>query len=694
MKKYIFCSLFVVQSVTAQEVPKVPKAPDSNQYSLKYGSNTWNKSSKNIDSAFMFLKDKKTGKIAKISIEETAPDSSTFEGQFSIRWSDDKVDPEIYIPPENLRNDPRAVEKFNTLLNNNQLKAQPLLSRKEKNITVFDVYDTETQAKKAQKVYQNEQTEIKKAANTNLLESKANETSIETSKLAAREAMLSQLALETAKRERERLRLEQIEAQKLDEMRKKQAKMAEQEKLINKKKALELSKQAVAAYQQGRFETAEPLFGQAVELDPENKEHLFMYGISQFRVNKFNDALVTLRLANTTGDADLEKNYYMGLIHFKLQEIPLARDKFTYVRKSEHPVLSASAAFYEGLLYFSEENFEPSKKAFEFVLDKSSDAALDKKAEEYIEKILQLQQQKKIAAQKWNGNIKGGITYDSNILNSPTNDDSTGSPTNDGGLRLLLLSDVDYKFYYTPKDEIHLKASTTYYYSFDSEFASADPWVVAGNVPWTRKGMWDKRGFTFSLSPGYETIFMDYDSTGSRTNILNTLLVNADLQLIMSDKWFSGYSIDLRNDDSLIVDSADDNADALKMTIKKSEIFFLDHLKKRAFMASLAYVLNDADGKNKIFNRIDLNFNFFSPFNDWANAMWFAGVTAYKLDYPDGDDGRNDTNINFSGGIQKVVSEKWNWTVTASIGDNSSNIDDYTYDKYTILGMWGYSWGK
>src|SRR5256885_15186876 len=109
----------------------------------------------------------------------------------------------------------------------------------------------------------------------------------------------------------------------------------------------------------------------------------------------------------------------MGLIFFKLKEFSQAKESFAAVKASKNATLAPSAAFYEGLVYFSEENFKAAQSSFEFVIDQSSDPVMDKKAEEYIEKIAAAIAAKKMAAKKWILDATIGANYDSNILLLP-----------------------------------------------------------------------------------------------------------------------------------------------------------------------------------------------------------------------------------------------------------------------------------
>ena len=75
-------------------------------------------------------------------LDETAPDSSTFKGNFSLGWaSEAKSEPEVYIPPQNL-NDQKGMEKFKSMLRAGKLKRKPVVFHTDEDgRQMVDVYD-------------------------------------------------------------------------------------------------------------------------------------------------------------------------------------------------------------------------------------------------------------------------------------------------------------------------------------------------------------------------------------------------------------------------------------------------------------------------------------------------------------------------------------------------------------------------
>lgn len=659
---------------------------------VHYGSTQWNKTSKQIDSAIMFVHDKRTDKIAKINLEETAPDSSLFEGQFSLSWNSDLVDPEIFIPPQSMKDDAAATGRFHQMISEKKVKPQPLLVRQEGNLNIYDVFDTKEQLAKAQMAYEREKEAKAKADQSGLIKPQASEAALQVAQLTAQQIMMAKLAKEAAEKEAERLRLEQLEQQKIEAKKKELEKMAAGERAKRKKQAEELAKKASAHYARGEYKESEGLYRQATDLDPENKSYYFQYGVSLYRVEKLNEALVVLDLAKVAPALDAERNYYLGLIHFKLKEYPQARSVFTELRNSKNPTLAPSAAFYEGLVFMAEENYKAAQNSFEFVIDASSDAVLDKKAEEYIEQIAALLAAKKLAAKKWIIDATAGLNYDSNILLYPNL--SQSSPSHSGGARMSANANVERRIFYRDDRDMSAKLATTYMYSFDTKFATADPTELTFTLPYSMKGTAAAKGYKLTLTAGYDTIYMDFNSTGTREDLVNSYTAEGDLMMVMSDRWFSTYNLNIRDDQSKMTSTADTDMSATKVTVKKMETVFVDEAKKKALIGYIDYVDNAAKGGQQKYTKFDLGVIYSSPFEKYKNMTWNTAITTYLMSYPNylGQGSRRDTDLTVTYGVTKVYNESWSWTNTASYTNNVSNLDANKYDKYSVTSSVTYNW--
>lgn len=675
-------------SITAHGAEKKTRRPPvkaGQQVKIIYGSAPWNVDSTKVDSAFLYIKDSQTNKLVKIQLEETEPDSSVFMGRFSLGWdANSSIEPEVFVPPLNMRDKNFNEKKFYDLLTAGQVPRKPIVFRKLETEQVIDVYDTKEQAQAGLKVYQEELKALKNQDKRSAKKIAADST-VEAAELAAKKAALQKIALEAAARETERLRLEQLEKQKADERKKQMEKMSAEEKAKKKAQAEAIAAEAIQLYKAGEYAKAEGLFEKAVETDPSTTSYYYYYGVNLYRLEKFNDALVKIKMAGDDKATDLEKKYYMGLIHYRLQEIDPAMKNFKEVSSGNDPDLSPSAKFYEGLLYMGQDKLPEAKTAFEQVLDTSKDPNMDKMAEEYIEKILALIQYQEMAKKKIFLTAMIATVYDSNILLAPDNDTTQGTALGKGGLRYLLMGTGEYRWIYKPTYEFSTKLATAYYYSQSANFSHADPWLTSVTAPYTYKGTAFGKGYKFVLAPGYDILYMEPEQgAGTRENIMNSVYVSAENTFVMRDNWFSVYSLEMRQDDSKLPNQTPTtDADSLKITLKTNQMFFLDSTKKRAVIPSAGFVVNNAKGNTKTYDRMELGAMYMAPVHKWKDATWLAGISAYRLRYDAAD--RLDTNTTLTAAFNKAEKDWWSWGVIGTYSNNPSNIEVNQYSKYTLM---------
>lgn len=663
-------------------------------YKITYGSSSWNLDSKKVDQAYMFVREKNSGKIAKLLLEETEPDSSIFSGTFSLDWQTaTPASMEAYVFPESARYDQKELAKVNATIQSGKVRPSPLVSREENGIKIIDVYDTKDQAKRARELVDLQSKQQKTTGAMPVAKVKKTALGqVDTNLKAEKSEMLNKLADESAKRETMRLRMEQLEAQRLAKMVEDAAALSAAAREKQTQSAREWIQKGDEAYAKADYIDAEAAYAKAFELDPNNKVSYFKYGVSLYRNEKLNEALVALKVSPGN---EPEKLYYMGLIHYRLKELDRAREQFSLVKNNPKSNLAASSAFYLGLIEFGRENFDQSKTEFEWVLDNSKDPSLDKKAEEYIDQIANALAVKKEASRKWNVSLGGGILYDSNILLVSDSEPTQGTATEKGGARGVLNGEVDYRFLYKLESELSARVSSTYMYSVDSDFASADPFLITTALPYVRKGTWGKKQAQAIFTPFYEKLYMDSNEDDTRETILNTIGLSGDGIVVNSTDYFSRYSLKLRQEDSLLSSSTgDDDLDATKVTLETQQVFLRGTDKKNTFVALGGFTWNMAKGDNKQFRRIDVGAIFSSPWKKFTKTTWNTGLTAYQLDYYNDTDGRKDTNFTFLLGMSKEVTERWGWSFNTSFVNNDSSLAANEYSKYTAMLLATYNFSR
>ncbi|MGZ3722972.1 MAG: tetratricopeptide repeat protein [Bdellovibrionales bacterium] len=673
--------------VSAEEKKPAHKTMEAGKViHVSYGSASWNTDSTKIDTASVVLRDKNTGKLIQIQLEETEPDSSQFTGRFSLNLGDQGITPEIFIPPKELRGTDKDNHKLFELVQSGKLPRKPVIWKKnEKGQPTIDVYDTREQAEAALKAYEAEQKlgqELrKKKPGVQMSDAAATAAA----KAAEHKALLDKLALDAAKRAADRVHMEQVEQQRALEREEKQRKMSEAERARRREDAAKLNDEANEFYTQGEFVKAEAKYKQAVELDPDTKEYFYKYGICLYRNKKYNEASVALKLAKVDASKELEKKYYMALIFYRLAEYDNAYRQFEEVGKANDADLSPSALFYSGVILFSQEKYDAAKRNFEKVLDTSKDPAIDEQAEQYIDRIAAAMAFQKLRENKFTASAVLGMMYDSNILLSPDSLPGGGKPAGSADARLLTLFDLQYRPIFNERHELapHVTANLTN--SAKTANAVGDPFVYTLAAPYTYKSAKNNR---YTLTPGYELLYMDPTNTGTKTQQLSSYYLDGDFTLMVSPTWISVYSLEYRNDKSLDPTSVGpDDLSSTKYTLRTTQMTFLDKAKKQALIPSLGYIMNKAKGANKTYNRYDLGVTYVRPIS-WGLG-WTAGLSYYNMKYP--NIGRTDTDYSFTTGVSKPLRDWVVWGLTGSYTKNSSTDPSFTYTKYLIMTTFAFS---
>lgn len=652
---------------------------------ITYGSNSWNTDSTKIDSAYIVLRDKATGKIVQIQLEETEPDSAEFSGHFSVNLGE-KIQPEIYIPPKELRGgSAEDYKKLHDLIRTGKLQRKPVIwKRNEKGQAVLDVYDTREQAEAALKAFHDEERLAQKIKKDKPLKHMTDSAALAAAAAAQHKAELDRLALEAAQRETERVRLEQLEKQKEAERVREAQRLSEEEKSRRRTQAVQLSEEAMALYNQDDYAGAEDKFKQASALDPENKSYYYKYGVTLYKNKKYNEATVILKLSTVEPALQNEREYFIGLTHYRLAELENALGAFSEVAKSNDPQLGPSATFYRGVILYSQEKYEPAKGSFENVIDTSKDPKLDEQADSYLDKISRAMAYQKLRENKFTLMGTVGAMYDSNVLLNPSNAQGSGSPTNSPDFRLLTILDLQYRPIFTESNELTPHVSANLTNSAKAANAKADPFIYDISVPYTHKTKLGDKDYRFTVTPGYEWLFMDPNGTGTKSEEQTSYLVDLDNSFQMSPSWMSIYTAEFRNDTSFDPASeGPNNMSAKRYTLRTVQMFFLDKAKKTALMPLLAYAWNNAIGSNWTYTRMDVGATFLTPL--YKDVTWNLSLLYYQMPYLNTSPKRVDNDYSLTTGFTKPIRDWVTWGVTGTYTENDSTDIPFAYNKYTIM---------
>lgn len=674
-------SIAVAQADTAKKPPVIRIDPSS-AVRIIYGYPAWNKSPTEIDSGSLIMREKNSGRLVQIHLLETEPDSSAFSGLYSINWQNvGGMQADFFIPPQNLLNSPEGMKQISTMIANGQLLRKPFIFRRSKaRGQSVEIFDTRDQARSAMQAYVAEQ-QVQGLQNDKYPSDSQVDTAALAVHLKAKE--------EAAKAAAERVRLEQIEAQRIADLKAREAAIQKEEKARRKQEGEQLSAEALASYRDGKFSEAGEKFSKAIELDPENHSYYFQYGVSLYKTENFNKSLVYLNLANSPDVNQVEKNFYLGLNYFRLKEFESATKSFDQVAGGNDPTMAPSAQFYKGVVFFEEKKWEESRNAFQKVLDTSKDPKLDERAENYIEQILRLRQFELEKSRKWRISATIGEQYDSNVNLISDSSLSQGSSTDTEGLRTLLMGSLRYRPIYSETREWSVQLDSLYLYTLDNSLThsptlrNADPWVVTLSSPWTHKGLLWGKGYKLDITPGYESISMGIVD-GTQKQIISSFYVNVANMFVMGNRLFSNFNIELRNDANQIETlKGDDDSSALKVKLLNSNLHFMSDDKSKIMTSELSFTTNSATGKNAVYNRLDAALGWIQPF------YWDTTATAklgyFILNYPNRSDSRADNNLTLTLGGNKKINETFSVGLVGSYNDNSSNSRPYVYKKWTTM---------
>ncbi len=683
---------FAQSSVEAEdEVIQSPKQPSAgisfnskNAIRLNYGKVDWNKSALKVDSAAIFVREVASGRIIQIEVEETAPDSSIFSGIYSINFRDlDSLKVEFYAPPNTLLIDLAGRRKVSQMIKNGELRRLPFVMRRDA-VTSFqnvELFDNADQARLAYKAFRAEQEFLVALKNRSDLRDQA----VDTAKMAMEKAEFEEVSRNLA----ERVRLSQLETQRLAALLQKFSSAAPEARARLKQDAQRAADAAMADYRSALFTEARKKFEDSIEQDPSNRTYYFQYGVTLYKLEDFNRALVYLEFADSNLVNQAEREFYRGLCFYRLRDFAAALDAFKRVPELQNAEITPSSRFYMGLIHFERRRWELARTEFQAVLDESNDAVLDQRAEDYIEQILRMQQVEAERSRRWTLSGTIGEMYDDNVLLSSDSDRDRGNATNTAASRALLQGTAKYRAIYEENNEWAIQMDAMTMISVDQNFqtsqaiSNSDATIAGLTLPWTHKSVINGRGYKLDVIPGFETTYMSIENNEWKS-IYNSYVLNFQNLFVMKENWFTNLNIDLRQDVSgLSSSTGDDDSTAFKSKVTWANINMPFTDKRQILLSDLAYTNNNSLGKNSVFNRIDLGIGFICP---WKWETTFSSkLGVFLLEYPQNATGRRDNNLGLTLGLSRKISEKLTTGFNASYTINNSNVEVNQYKKFTTL---------
>jgi hypothetical protein len=673
----LFVFSFAVPTFAQEESRKV-RVDARRPLRLDYQSAAWNKDKEKVETSMLLIRDSKSGRSAQVEVTETGRDTGLFLGYYQLNFGEGQepdMTPEIYVVPPSLAAGPDGAKNIGKMIREGQLLRKPYFLRlEERKQQAISVYDTKDQALEAYQGF------LLTGTGRQIVDRAAIEAA-QTARMSD-EAKVRREA--EAKAQAERRAMEQTEAMKKEEAMKKMAAMDENVKALRKSKAQTAATAALDLFKKEQYVQAEVKFQEAIESDPENQGLYFQYAVTLFKNENYTKSLVMLDLVKGTDVNPAELDYYRGLNHLKLQEYNNAYKRFLDVKNKNDIALSPAAGFFAGVIDFQNENYDSAKALFEYVLDNSKDPQVDQQSEAYLEQIANIRQFQQLQKTKFFVNAQLGFIYDSNILSIS----AANAPTDLAGLRWMYGGSLEYRPIYTQRHELSAQMAVNDMYSQDkalqakTEFQNTDPLQAVFTLPYRWKAEAFGKAYQLSLVPGYENVQMNADGEGTRETILNSTVLNIDQTFVMSEDWFSTYTIELRRDTSLITAAAEDNQSASKISISSSQALFFDAKKTKALIWDLGYGTNNADGVNQKYRRLDTALTYLHPINDTWSGTTRLGL--YNSAYNEHLTGRSDNNFGMTLAARRGIEKLLFFNVAFTYMKNNS-IEAFTYDKYSLM---------
>jgi hypothetical protein len=673
--------IFGLISCLSHFSPAQVKVSSSKPVRLEYKSKVWNKSSTAIDNPSVLLRDSQSKKMVRVQLEETDVDSGLFWGSYSVTFGEQDLTPEIYFPPQSLLTNPNSMATIEAMIKDGTLIRKPYFIRDEgKGSHILTIFDSKEQAIQALEDYRKLRTQTK---------SPVGEAALQAQALAEKEKAQKDALAKAAADADMRAKLENDERGRIEYFKKQFDLLSPAEKAKRQQEAKLVVQKGMGEYGKGNYKDAGISFAKSIELDPYFTSFYFQYGISLYQIKEYNRSLAILNMSKDSEVNVAEKNFYMGAIHMELKEIDTAIGKFDIAKAQKDPKYSALAAFYAGLLQYSAEKYEQAKANFEFVLDNSSDPKMDSQAETYIEQIANALAFKKEQEKKYLLNANLGLIYDSNILSIARS--QLDQQTELAGYRWAYGGSIERRFLYTVEKDFSAILSASDMYSTNKSFAAektfqdTDPLSASIYFPFHLKGKAFDKGYQMTVNPGFETMFMNADGTGSRESIMDAIVLKNDHTFIMSNTWFATYALEFRSETYKIEASkgTDDDSTATKIALSTTQTFFQNDKKTEAWIGELGMSQNTAKGANSTYNRLDFAATYMAPWK-W-DTTWTTRLALYYADYNTHTTGRKDTDAALTLGLNKPLSEKVSAALSGTYTNNASTLESSDYNKYVIM---------
>jgi len=662
--------------------PKRPTIGSDKTVRIVYRSPEWNLSPEKIDSGSLILRNGENGKFVQLELTETAPDSGEFAGNYALNLGGRAIVPEVYVLDQMQVREGKGIANMDSMIRAGQIQRKPIvIYNLPINGRTMEVCSRPEEALARKEIIDRELLAARMAAQPRpIIPQSTLDTAAAQQKLNERKKQ----EFETQAREKERQSESEKARREHEELLRQQTALATAEKAKRKAQAVEYAEAGLDYFRSNVAREAEKNFRKAYELDPENTTYFYQYGVTLYKNEKYNQALVYLQLAGGPAVPKVEKEYYIGLCHFKLKEYGLAAQSFDMVRSSGDQQLAVSGEFYRSIIYFENQDFEPAEKGFQLVEDKSDNPKMDQAAEDYIEQINKIKWYLANKAKKFFIAVSAGSEYDSNLLlQSDLSPSQTTS--NKGSARALGSGGFEYRPLFTDQHEFSVKLAVDTQYTFESDLASADALSYLAGPVYKYKGTLFGKGYKLEVNSNYEIIYNDPATSGTKKVILTSIPVSVANTFIMSETWFLNFGIIYSLDSSkLDATTPADNASATKWIFDLNNILFENKKRVAGWLTDLKYTMNNANGDNFTYTKIEPYVGYMMPI--FWDMSFVPKITYYTLNYPKRVPVRTDTDYKLETTFNKPILDWLSASMEASYTiNNSTTPESYQYKKFDII---------
>jgi len=481
------------------------------------------------------------------------------------------------------------------------------------------------------------------------------------------------------------------EVEKRQALLKKQGDLSPETQDQNQKKAARIAARAKELFASGSFKKTAIYLNRSIELDASLDEVYYRYGVTLYKLNLFAKSVAILNMLEGTDVNQTELNYYQALCNYKLHNDQPALMKFKHVEEADDEVLSPLAAMYAGLMEKSSQHFDDAKKHFDYVLEKSKDPAMDKRADSQIDDMLHQQQILDRAKQKWSYSVYAGTAYDSDVLNSA----AVNAVLNDAAYRVLYGGAVSYKALYTQRDSLVPQLWATDMYSVDKDFKassvvqSADPFQSELSLPY--KHIFNAG--TLTLIPSYQTLVMSLNG-GNRDLVYDAIALATIYTISYADDWITNWRFDVDKERFYIknIVAADDQS-ALKYSLLFSQTNLLNDEGNETLTMDLLYSYDNTEGDNFRNSKFLVGFGGNFPMSHSGHLAGYARGDYFLQNFPSNSAGRKDSGFIVTLGGGYTFTEKTTLGLNLQYYDNNSSASLYDYHKYVLTAIYSFNSG-